>query len=84
MRVWQKILALGAALGLMAPILACGNSGQTSNMLAESELTDEKPQNLETNLEEERLSLDDQAVVGSNLEGAELDEKPEGREEKQL
>jgi hypothetical protein len=77
MRVWQEILSLCAALGLMAPILACGNSDQTSDMLAEAKLTNENPGALESGFEEERPSLDDYASIGSNPEGAKLDDEPE-------
>ena len=84
MRVWQKILALCAAPGLMAPILACGKSEQTSEMLAEAKLTNEKPATLEASFEEKRPSLDDHAAIGSNPEGAKLDDEPESGEKQQL
>lgn len=80
MRVWQEILALCAALGVMAPILACGTSEQTSDMLAEAKLTNEKSGTVEVNFEEERPSLDDHAAIGSNSEGAPLDDETKSGE----
>jgi len=80
MRVWHEILALCAALGLMAPILACGKSEQTSEMLAGAKLTNEKSGALETGFEEQRPSLDDHAPIGSNPEVAKLEDEPESGE----
>jgi len=80
MRVWHEIVALCAALGLMAPILACGNSDQTSDLLAEAKLTNEKSGVLETGFEKQRPSLDDHAPIGSNPEVAKLDDEPESGE----